>query len=92
MFGNNQQNSSGKLLWFVILVWFSSSLMSQALYMGFYGMPYDSIDLLGGVGPVYYLLILIELVMWALLAVLSLSKVMRRVKLKSSNMVPSIGK
>jgi hypothetical protein len=92
MFGNNQQNSTRKLLWFGILVWFSSSLMSQALYMGFYGMPYDAIELLGGVGPVYYLLIIIELSMWALLAALSFSKVMRRVKLKTSNVVPSLGK
>ena len=92
MFGTNQQNSHGKMLWFVILVWFSSSLVSQALYMGFYGMPYDALELVGGVGPIYYLLITIELVMWALLAVISISKVMNKVKPNSSNMVPSLGK
>lgn len=92
MFGNNQHKRMGNVLWFAILIWFSSSLLSQALYIGLHGIPYDAIELFGGVGPAYYLLVGIELVMWSLLAGFSITKMSRRMKLKPSNMVPSLGK
>jgi len=92
MFGNNQHKRMGNVLWFAILIWFSSSLLSQALYIGLHGIPYDAVELFGGVGPAYYLLVGIELVMWSLLAGFSITKMSRRMKLKPSNMVPSLGK
>lgn len=92
MFGNYQQNRTGNILWFAILIWFSSSLLSQALYIGLHGIPYDAVELFGGVGPAYYLIVGIELVMWTLLAGFSITKMSRRMKIKSSTMVPSLGK
>lgn len=92
MFGNNQSKRMGNVLWFAILIWFSSSLLSQALYIGLHGIPYDAVELFGGVGPAYYLLVGIELVMWALLAGFSITKMSRRMKIKHSSMVPSLGK
>jgi len=57
--------NSSTLLWFAVVVWFSSSLLSQAAYMAFYGVPYDAITLLKQFGPLYYAVLIIELVMWA---------------------------
>lgn len=92
MFGNNQSNRMGNVLWFAILIWFSSSLLSQALYIGLHGIPYDAVELFGGIGPAYYLLVGLELLMWVLLAGFSITKMSRRMKIKHSNMVPSLGK
>ncbi|NCG42430.1 MAG: hypothetical protein GWO84_02700 [Euryarchaeota archaeon] len=92
MFRDVQQNRIGGMLWYAVLIWFSSSILSQALFIGFYGIPYDAIDLLGDIGPAYIVLIIIEMTMWALLAVLSASKIVRKLKLKTVNIVPSLGK
>ena len=92
MFRDVQQNRIGGMLWYAVLIWFSSSILSQALFIGFYGIPYDAIDLLGGIGPAYIGLVVIEMTMWALLAVLSASKIVRKLKLKTVNIVPSLGK
>ena len=56
---------SGTLLWFAVVVWFSSSLLSQAAYIAFYGVPYDAVALLKELGPLYYAVLIIELLMWA---------------------------
>ena len=92
MFRDAQQNRIGGMLWYAVLIWFSSSILSQALFIGFYGIPYDAIDLLGGIGPAYIGLVVIEMTMWALLAVLSATKIVRKLKLKPVNIVPSLGK
>ena len=92
MFRNAQQNRIGGILWYVVLIWFSSSILSQALFIGFYGIPYDAIDLLGGIGPAYIGLVIIEMTMWVLLAGLSVTKMVRKLKLKPVNIVPSLGK
>ncbi|MDE0557068.1 MAG: hypothetical protein OSB30_01180 [Candidatus Poseidoniaceae archaeon] len=92
MFRNAQQNRIGGILWYVVLIWFSSSILSQALFIGFYGTPYDAIDLLGGIGPAYIGLVIIEMTMWVLLAGLSVTKMVRKLKLKPVNIVPSLGK
>ncbi|MDA0648865.1 MAG: hypothetical protein O3B00_05710 [archaeon] len=92
MFRSAQQNRIGGMLWYAVLIWFSSSILSQALFIGFYGIPYDAIDLFGGIGPAYIGLVLIEITMWILLAGLSVVKMVRKLKLKPVNIVPSLGK
>jgi hypothetical protein len=92
MFRNAQQNRMGGILWYAVLIWFSSSILSQALFIGFYGAPYDAIELLGGIGPAYIGLVLIEVAMWVTLAGLSVAKMARKLKLKPVNIIPSIGK
>ncbi len=54
----------GNILWFAVVIWFSSSLLSQSAYMAIHGLPYDSVTMLKSLGPVYYLAVLFELSMW----------------------------
>lgn len=54
----------GTLLWFAVVVWFSSSLLSQSAFMAVHGLPYDAVAMLKSLGPVYYLIVAIELAMW----------------------------
>ena len=55
----------GNILWFAVLIWFSSSLLSQSAYMAIHGLPYDAVSMLKTLGPAYYLVVLVELSMWA---------------------------
>ena len=54
----------GNILWFAVLVWFSSSLLSQSAYIAIHGLPYDAVTMLKSLGPFYYLVVALELVMW----------------------------
>ena len=36
----------GNILWFAVLVWFSSSVLSQSAYMAIHGLPYDAVSML----------------------------------------------
>ncbi len=54
----------GTLLWFAVVVWFSSSLLSQSAFMAVHGLPYDAVSMLKSLGPVYYLIVAMELAMW----------------------------
>lgn len=69
----------GTIFWFAVVVWFSSSLLSQAAYMAFYGVPYDAIVLLKQFGPVYYVVMIVELFIWAGLASVLVMKVARKI-------------
>ena len=63
-----------RLMIFVAAIWFGASLLSQALYMGFYGKPYDSLLLLEIMGPYYALIIVIELLIWAIIGLMLVNK------------------
>lgn len=54
----------GNILWFAVLVWFSSSLLSQSAYMAVHGLPYDAVTMLRTLGPVYYAVVVLETAMW----------------------------
>jgi hypothetical protein len=64
----------GTVMWYAVLIWFSSSLLSQSLYLAFYRQPYDAIVLLQTLGPLYYVVVVIEAIMWIALLVLAISK------------------
>ena len=66
------------LLWYAIFVWFASSLFSQSLYMAFNGVPYDAVALLQNLGPVYYVVLVIELFVWISLGSLLVRKVFKK--------------
>ena len=68
----------GTIFWFAVVVWFSSSLLSQAVYMAFYGVPYDAIVLLKQFGPLYYAVLIVEMFIWAGLASVLVMKVARK--------------
>ena len=67
----------GNILWFAVLVWFSSSLLSQSAYMAIHGLPYDAVSMLESLGPVYYLVVVLELAMWGGLLVMGWLKLNR---------------
>lgn len=67
----------GNILWFAVLVWFSLSLLSQSAYMAIHGLPYDAVSMLESLGPVYYLVVVLELVMWGGLLVMGWLKLSR---------------
>ena len=66
------------LMWYAIFVWFATSLFSQSLYMAFNGVPYDAVALLQNLGPIYYLVLLIELFVWISLGSLLVKKVLKK--------------
>ena len=67
----------GNILWFAVLSWFSSSLLSQSAYMAIHGLPYDAVAMLETLGPVYYLIVGLELAMWAGLLFMGWTKLSR---------------
>jgi hypothetical protein len=73
----------GNILWFAVLVWFSSSLLSQSAYMAVHGLPYDAVSMLKSLGPVYYLVVVLELGMWVGLVAVGWLK-LRRLRTQSS--------
>ena len=67
MGGDESSDKSKKLTnfgWFVFIVWFCSNLLSQLAYIIAYGLPYDGISMLQSLGPIYYVAIFIEVMMW----------------------------
>jgi hypothetical protein len=70
---------SGTILWFAVVIWFSSSLLSQAAYMALYGVPYDAVTLLKQFGPLYYAVLIIELSMWIGVGAIVFMKFSRKV-------------
>lgn len=68
------------VMWYAIFVWFASSLFSQSLYMAFNGVPYDAVALLQNLGPVYYIVLAIELIVWISLGSLLVKKVVTKTR------------
>ena len=67
----------GNILWFAVLIWFSSSLLSQSAYMATHGLPYDAVSMLKSLGPVYYLVVLMEITLWVGLLTMGWMKLAR---------------
>lgn len=64
---NTQQQKDwpiSTILWFAVVIWFSSSLLSQSAYLAINGLPYDAVTMLKSLGPVYYVVIALELSIW----------------------------
>ena len=60
-----QYNLTSKSLIYILAVWIASNLISQFLYIVSHGSPYDGLVLLQSLGPIYYLIVIIELLLWA---------------------------
>ena len=56
--------SAGRWVWMALLAWFCTNLLSQSLYMGRYGLPYDAQTMLKGLGPLYVPLLVLEGQLW----------------------------
>lgn len=59
-----QKARSGRWLWMALVAWFCANLLSQSLYMGRYGLPYDAQHLFQGLGPLYVPLLVLEGLVW----------------------------
>ena len=75
----------GTSLRFAVLVWFSSSLLSQSAYIAIHGLPYDAVTMLKSLGPFYYLVVALELVMWGGLLSMAWVKFSRARKTSTSS-------
>lgn len=73
----------GNILWFAVVIWFSSSLLSQSAYMAINGLPYDAVALLETLGPWYYAVVVLELAMWGGLLAMGWVKLSRSRRRKS---------
>ena len=56
------------MCWYAVFIWFGASLFSQSLYMAFNGTPYDANLLLKSAGPFAWIVIGVEIIVWAFLA------------------------
>lgn len=65
---------SRKIIFSFIYIWFAASVLSQALYIGFHGVPYDSTLIIALLGPWYLLVVILEALVWAILGMIFLSK------------------
>ena len=69
-----------RLSWVIVVIWFSANLLSQAIYIGFNGEPYDANAILSGLGNWYWVCIAVELSIWVTLGLLVMNKLRIRTK------------
>ena len=81
--------SVSTMSWYAVFIWFGASLFSQSVYMAFNGQPYDANLMLESAGPFAWVLIAIELFVWAIVAIFFGGKVLNRVQVKGSEMAPA---
>ncbi len=62
------------IAWYAVFIWFASSLFSQMGYIAFHGEPYEAGDLLSALGPVYWIIAIVEFTIWVVLVVLVFKK------------------
>ncbi len=74
----------GNILWFAVLVWFSSSLLSQSAYIAIHGLPYDAVSMLQSLGPFYYFVLFLELSIWGGLVTMGYVKFTRARRARSN--------
>ncbi len=77
-----------RLTWVIIAIWFGANLLSQAIYIGFNGQPYDANAILSSLGNWYWVCIAIELFIWMALGFLVVKKL--RIKTKDERLIESI--
>ena len=81
MSGKAIKGTGLSLGWAIVLIWFGANLLSQALYLGFYGEPYDANQILKSLGTWYWVCVMIELVIWLIFG----SLLVQKFKLDTSN-------
>ena len=66
------------VLRYAVFIWFASSLLSQSLYMALNGVPYDALTLLKDLGPLYYVVLVVELFVWICIGSLVVKKIAKK--------------
>ena len=80
----------GNFFWLAVVIWFSSSLLSQAAYVAYYGVPYDAISLLKEFGPLYYAVLVVELLMWTGIGSVVFLRFAKKIVPKFQSPLPSV--
>jgi len=75
--------------WYAVFVWFGASLFSQVGYMAINGVPYDAKLLLAAAGPFAWVIIGLEVIVWAIIAIFITGKVTNRLNVNAHEMVQS---
>ena len=65
---------SAKVTWRLIVVWFCANLLSQTLYIGKYGVPYEADLILTGLGPFAGLIVALEILVWGFISLYFINK------------------
>ena len=68
----------------ILAIWFTANLISQLLFISHYGNPYDGISMLASLGPIYYAIIIAELLLWMWLAGFFIIKTLNLLKKEQS--------
>lgn len=61
---NNTKPSYSNLLMFTLAIWFCANLLSQSAFIAVNGLPYDALEMLKSLGPIYYVIFVAELLLW----------------------------
>ena len=75
---------SSSLLFWMVSIWIASNLFSQAVYMGFNGVPYSGIEMVQSLGTWYYILVAIEIFAWLYVGIHLSIKVFRNLQVKAT--------
>ena len=86
---NREDWSFSTMCWYAVFIWFGASLFSQSLYMALNGTPYEANQLLGSIGPYAWVIIGIELVVWAFVAFAVGRKVVNRFQVSTHEIATS---
>ncbi|MDP6870545.1 MAG: hypothetical protein QGI21_07235 [Candidatus Poseidoniaceae archaeon] len=74
--------SISTMSWYAIFVWFGASLFSQMVYLAMYGVPYDATIMIESAGTYAWILIVIELIIWVIIAIHIIGKLLKRLRIK----------
>ncbi len=61
--------------WGAVIIWFSANILSQAAFIGMHGVPYDATNLLTALGSWSWVIVVAELLIWAIAGLLIFNKI-----------------
>lgn len=64
LYMNKANLNYSNLLMFTLAIWFSANLLSQSVFIAINGLPYDAVSMLKSLGPIYYFILIGELLLW----------------------------
>ena len=81
--------SLSTMCWYAVFIWFGASLFSQSLYMALNGTPYEANQLLESIGPYAWIIIGVEFIVWAFLAIAIGGRILNRMQVNTPEIVSS---
>ena len=71
----NSKSTASTMGWGAVLIWFSANILSQAIFIGTHGVPYDASAIIVTLGPWSWVLVAIELTIWVIIGMIVLQKI-----------------